>query len=140
MKTFNLASPCPTCGLVSPKGNHSVKSCAARADEVPLRCVYAANPSEVLPTELYHQDGNVYRPVTKIVRVEDDVTVYDLPPEDAPPGTPSTPRMAKVQRDEKVIDLEATLAAGPATLPRTIAHVHRRCSICGAEWAEALAA
>jgi hypothetical protein len=107
-----------------------VAACTAKADDVPLRCVDAADPAELAawPRELYHAGGKVYRPVTKVVMHQDTRPVMQLQEQPDVDGVPQPPQEVQVQepyeRPEKVLDEEATLAAGPATPPRTIPHVH----------------
>jgi hypothetical protein len=119
-----------------------VTACTAKAEDVPLRCVDAADPAELAawPRELYHAGGKVYRPITNVVMQQDTRPVLQEQPD--LDGVPQPPKEVQepYERPETILDEAATLAAGPATPPSTIAHVHRRCSICGATWPEALPA
>lgn len=139
IRPFVLQCECPTCGLDAP---HNVAACQHTATEVPLRCVHAADPAEIAnwPVELFHKGGQVYRPVTKVVKVPDVRIVRKE--KVIPEGEPVPPFGAfedveePYERDEKVLDEAATLAAGPAIPPRTLKHVHRTCVRCGETWAE----
>lgn len=141
MRLFALGNQCPTCGFGSLEDINRVTACKAKATEVPLRCEYCADPEEVKNFSgslFYSGDGKVYRPIPKMVEIEYMYEVQSAMP-DPNDSTKTIPAITEMRRrNEKVVDLEATLAQGPLQVPKTILHVHRHCLRCGDEWPEQL--